>query len=466
MENEYTETTQTADDLTMMQQEADEQENVAIVDFKMVTFSLAGKDYAIDIMQVKEIAKTGRFTYVPNTLPFVLGVYNLRGEIIPIIDLRLFFNIDIPARDDNSVENMLIVSVGDQLFGVVVDQIDKVVGIQKSTIQPPHPLFGDINIKYIQGVVESQNRLYILLDIERIFNSRISAKDTENGIDNVYVNTSVREEMPAAAQAPAKGLAAKAEQAKAKEAPQKNIDQDFKFVVEELKNLKKFFVTDINEAWVKARFEQWAKERNETQIQNEKDAEDFLSSFWSPCNGQWWTKQYADEVYKLLPDNQAKQIVVWNPGCGKGYESFSLACLLKKRYPEAKIRIYAHEVDLLNVSNAPLITIPDSYANDWYAPFVTKKVSGEYTFTQEIKDIIMFEYHDCTNSNSLPMVDIVFARDLLSFLPVEAQNMVVGDFDEKLKGNGIIILGTGESLGKGSNWGEKTVGSLTYFNKQ
>ena len=157
MENEYTEVAQVNDNLNLDQEQAEDRENVAIVDFKMVTFSLAGKDYAIDIMQVKEIAKTGRFTYVPNALPFVLGVYNLRGEIIPIIDLRLFFNIEIPVRKDNAVENMLIVNVGDQLFGVVVDAIDKVVGIQKSTIQPPHPLFGDINIKYIQGVVESQN---------------------------------------------------------------------------------------------------------------------------------------------------------------------------------------------------------------------------------------------------------------------------------------------------------------------
>ena len=170
MENtDYTDLQQN-DNYDLMQDSMDDKDNVSVVDYKMVTFSLAGKDYAIDIMQVKEIAKTGRFTYVPNTLPFVLGVYNLRGEIIPIIDLRLFFNIDIPTRDDNSVENMLIVSVGDQLFGVVVDAIDKVVGIQKSKIQPPHPLFGDINIKYIYGVVECQDHLYILLDIERIFN--------------------------------------------------------------------------------------------------------------------------------------------------------------------------------------------------------------------------------------------------------------------------------------------------------
>lgn len=466
MENtDYTDLIQQNDNYDLMQDSMDEKDNVAVVDYKMVTFSLAGKDYAIDIMQVKEIAKTGRFTYVPNTLPFVLGVYNLRGEIIPIIDLRLFFNIDIPTRDDNSVENMLIVSVGDQLFGVVVDAIDKVVGIQKSKIQPPHPLFGDINIKYIYGVVECQDHLYILLDIERIFNSRISAKDKENGMDNVYVNSSVGDVMPQQIKAPA----AVQSQTKAEPAPKQNAtDQDYKFVVEELRNLKKFYVSDINEDWVKNRFNQWTSEKGagNTQLQNEKDAEDFLKPFWSGCNSTWWTKQYADEVFKLLPENNAKQIVVWNPGCGKGIESYSLACVLKMRYPNSKIRIYSQDIDLLNVSNAPLLSVPDTAANDWYSPYVTRKVSGEYTFNQDIKDIVMFEYHDCTNSNSLPMVDIVFARDVLSFLPVESQNMVVGDFDEKLKGNGIIILGSGESLGKGSNWGEKTVGSLTYYNKQ
>ena len=127
------------------EQLAEEKNKITVVDFKMVTFSLSGKDYAIDIMKVKEIAKAGRFTYVPNALPFVRGVYNLRGDIIPIIDLRLFFNSEVHEHDDDYLENLLIVSVGEQTFGIVVDEIDKVVGIQKSSIQPPHPLFGDIN---------------------------------------------------------------------------------------------------------------------------------------------------------------------------------------------------------------------------------------------------------------------------------------------------------------------------------
>src|SRR5574344_2685117 len=169
----------------------------SIVDFKMVTFSLSGKDYAIDIMYVKEIAKAGRFTYVPNTLPFVLGVYNLRGDIIPILDLRLFFNIEVPERTDNRLENMLILSVGEQTFGVVVDKIDKVVGVQKSKIQPPHPLFGDINIKYISGVVEANHRLYILLDIDRMFNSRIDEKNKESkAVKQVFTQSVMNDPLP------------------------------------------------------------------------------------------------------------------------------------------------------------------------------------------------------------------------------------------------------------------------------
>ncbi|MCL1955375.1 MAG: chemotaxis protein CheW [Brevinematales bacterium] len=69
----------------------EQKERVDNVDFKMVTFSLAGKDYGVDIMSVKEIAKADKFTFVPNTASYVRGVYNLRGDIIPIIDLRNFF---------------------------------------------------------------------------------------------------------------------------------------------------------------------------------------------------------------------------------------------------------------------------------------------------------------------------------------------------------------------------------------
>lgn len=462
----------------LAQQLEEKKENAALVDFKMVTFSLADKDYSIDIMHVKEIAKAGRFTFVPNTLPFVLGVYNLRGEIIPILDLRIFFNIEVPPRDENKLENMLILQVEDQKFGVVVDKIDKVIGVQKSSIQPPHPLFGDINIKYIDGVVESNNRLYVLLDITRIFSSKEVAEAPVPGV-NFEKPQRIVKQPPKAVPVPKAQAAAVAEGGMVKSpadiargitggdasAEEDASSVDIKFISESLLTYKNFTVSSVNSTWIKHRYSEWSKETKKNQLQTSDDADSFLKPFWSPFTNNWWSKEYADAVFKVLPDNAAKQIVVWNPGCGKGTETYSLACVLKKRYPDAKIRIFAQDIDLLNVSNAGLMSVPANLASDWYSPYLTKKANGEYTFSQEIKDSIMFEYHDCKHTNALPAVDIIFARDILSLLDEKAQESVVNDFIEKMKGNAVAIIGENEEMPDSFSFGENAVGTLVAYTK-
>ena len=462
----------------LAQQLEEKKENAALVDFKMVTFSLADKDYSIDIMHVKEIAKAGRFTFVPNTLPFVLGVYNLRGEIIPILDLRIFFNIEVPPRDENKLENMLILQVEDQKFGVVVDKIDKVIGVQKSSIQPPHPLFGDINIKYIDGVVESNNRLYVLLDITRIFSSKEVAEAPVPGV-NFEKPQRIVKQPPKAAPVPKAQAAAVAEGGMVKSpadiargitggdasTEEDASSVDIKFISESLLTYKNFTVSSVNSTWIKHRYSEWSKETKKNQLQTSDDADSFLKTFWSPFTNNWWSKEYADAVFKVLPDNAAKQIVVWNPGCGKGTETYSLACVLKKRYPDAKIRIFAQDIDLLNVSNAGLMSVPANLASDWYSPYLTKKANGEYTFSQDIKDSIMFEYHDCKHTNALPAVDIIFARDILSLLDEKAQESVVNDFIEKMKGNAVAIIGENEEMPDSFSFGENAVGTLVAYTK-
>lgn len=447
-------------------QQQDDREKIVVVDFRMVTFSLSGKDYAIDIMNVKEIVKADTFTYVPNTLPFVLGVYNLRGEIIPILDLRIFFNNDVPPRADNQMENMLILTVNDQMFGVVVDRIDKVTGVQKSTIQPPHPLFGDINIKYISGVVEANKRLYVLLDIDRIFNSRISTDENARKKMQQMTRAAVQTSRTTGVSAPSAAQVSK-QSAEKKSVPDAQFETNLKFVTESLANYKQFYVTSLNEQWVRRRFTEWTKTRgtSNTQLQNEKDAVEFLRPFWSRYTNAWWTKSFAEEIEKLLPDNMATNISVWNPGCGRGMETYSLACVLTKRYPRAKIKIYAQDIDLIAVSNAPLMSVPNDLAGDWFAPFVTLKTNGEYTFTQELKNSIMFEYHDCTHTNALPQCDIIFARDLLSLLAGDVQKAVTADFNEKLKSNGVLFLGENEVLLPESGFMERSVGQMTAYNK-
>ena len=456
---------------------ADEKEKmVANIDFKMVSFSLAGKDYAIDIMRVKEIAKAGRFTYVPNTSHFVLGVYNLRGDIIPIIDLRLFFNIPVPERSENKIENMIIISIEDQTFGVVVDAIDKVVGIQKSSIQPPHPLFGDINIKYIYGVVENSDRLYILLDIERIFGAK-SAADKENKEDEdssaplalVDPVTNKPKAVPVQNQPTAASPEVQnvSKQAVAPAAPVVKESSDYTFIVESLASQKKFYTSSINEAWVKQRYNEWKEKSGGTakQLQTVSDCDEFLQPFYSPCTGKFWTEQYSEAIYKLLPDNAAKQINVWNLGCGKGCETYSLACILRKRYSDSRIRIYAHDIDLISISNAPMLTVPDAAVTKWLKPYLSKNVSGANAFVQDIKDMILFEYHDCLNTGNMPSSDIIFCRDVLSFLPEKSQSAMFETFADQLKGNGLLILGENENFGVNGSWQEKKSGSVVVYTK-
>lgn len=505
------------------QETLDDRKVQETVDFKMVTFSISGKDYAIDIMYVKEIAKAGQFTYVPNTLPFVVGVYNLRGEIIPILDLRIFFNISDKKDEDSKLQNLLILNVNEQTFGVIVDNIDKVVGIQKSSIQPSHPLFADINIKYIAGVIENNKHLYILLDVERIFSkskdgegdskyekrrneipseeavSLQAAPDAE-GVEKAEVH-SVKKEEPLNSEKPearpenlenpessekicaekksvqSGGLSAEKSDfpsaenpARAEESGRKNDlpDENYKFVAEGLRQFGNFFVSPLNESWVKSRYEKWVQEKSgsSVQIQNAADAAEFLKPFWSSCTDSWWTDEYAENLFNLLPENTAKQIVVWNPGCGRGIETYCLACVLAKKYPESKIRLYAQDVDLLSVSNAPMLTVPEDSKPEWLSPFLVKTASGANSFNQQIKDSIMFEYHDCRNTNALPMVDLVFARDLVSFLDEDSQKLVLNDFSEKIKGNGSVVLGENEIISDSSEFLEHTEGTLTAFTKQ
>ncbi|CEM61371.1 chemotaxis protein CheW [Treponema phagedenis] len=424
-------------------------EQLAVIDFKMVTFSLAGKDYAIDIMQVKEIAKADNFTYVPNTSPFVIGVYNLRGDIIPIIDLRIFFNISVKKREKNSMESMVIITVEDQTFGVVVDHIDKVVGVSSHTIQPPHPIFGDINIKYIHGVVENAGRLYILLDVNRIFASKTKEEKVSAEFKGQEILPQTVPESNVASQQSEESL-------------------DIRFISDTLAAFGKFYASSINDDWLRQRYLEWRELRDsgDTQLQNEDDVKEFLSTFLSPHTKQFWSENYAKSVQEILPENSNKIINVWNVGCASGYETYSFAVLLKKKYPNSVVRIYANDSDLLAISNAPMLTIPEEKISSMYRPYVVKGVSGAYTFSSEIKDMILFEYHDCAHQNTVPDIDIILARDVLSFMSASLQSEMLQEFREKLKTTGVVILGQNEVMPRQQGWLRAEAGGLAIFSKE
>ncbi len=419
----------------------EQKERVDTIDFKMVTFSLGGKDYGVDIMNVKEIAKDDKFTYVPNAASYVRGVYNLRGDIIPIIDFRIFFNLPIKKHTETGEENMLILKIGDHVYGTIVDKIDKVVGISSETIQPPHPIFGDINIKYISGVAEKDGDLFIILDVIRIFTPKDESKSSHQSMPE---NEAVQLYPAAAAETPLPEAAEERKPALS--------DSDLDFVKESLFALKHFASSLVNDTWVRRHFLDWSVSRSgaNVQVKNEADAAEFLAPFYSPFTGIFWDDDYSQAVGDMLPNISSKIIQVWNPGCGKGYETFSFACTLKARFPNAQIKIWANDNDIMAISNAPNMIFDLDEIPGYCHSFVVKG-SGGYSFDQSIRDSIAFEYHDVLHSNVYPDLDIILARDIVSFFPQESQDWLLSEFSEKLKHDGILILGRNEEM-PGAEW--------------
>jgi purine-binding chemotaxis protein CheW len=384
-------------------------------------------------MNVKEIAKADKFTYVPNAASFVRGVYNLRGDIIPIIDLRQFFHLPMDTKTE-TMENMLILHINDQVYGTIVDKIDKVVGINKESIQPPHPIFGDINIKFISGVVEKQGELYIILDVIRIFT--VSDDDKKSSRSSVAESGEFFVPPPGSDSSQSKAAA----------------DTAIGFIQESLGALKRFMVSSVNDKWLHRRFSEWSIGRTgeSLQLRTASEASEFLDNFPSPCSTEFWSEAYANHIKKALPENASANVNVWNIGCGKGYETYSFACILKQKYPNARIKIWANDNDIMAVSQAPNMSYELDELPEYCRSYMAHGTSG-YSFNQTIKDSIVFEYHDVTNENTLPEMDIILVRDVISYLPVSEQTRIIADFSEKLKTRGVVIVGRNEEL-TGAIW--------------
>ncbi len=421
------------------------------IDFKMITFSLAGREYGIDIMRVKEISKIDRFTYVPNGSPFLRGVYNLRGEIIPIIDFRIMFHLPLKPIQPGKPEDVLILNAGDQVMGVIVDSIDKVIGVSSQRVKPAHPLFHDINVQYLSGIIEYDNSLYIVLDVDRILG--------------------VGEEPPAAAPAPdTAAVAAPEEEPAAFELPPEEEGPDsleLGFIRDTLSAFRDFVVSDLNVEWAKARLGEWRDLRSSqglgVQLTEPNEADDFLETFYSPYTGELWGAAYADEIEELLPDLPGGTLSAWNPGCGKGYESYSFAALLARRYRGKRIKVWANDNDLLGISMAPTLTFHEEAITPPLAPFVAKARSG-LGFKQELKDTILFEYHDILHPNPFPEVDLVLARDVLSFFNPAQQQILVDLFRSKLRVGGMLLIGSNERLPE-SGWKEIRKGAVRGYER-
>ena len=133
---------------------------------QLVTFSIDDEEFGVDILKVQEIIRTMEITKVPRAPEFVEGVINLRGKVIPIIDLRRRFGL--VSRDHDKHTRIIVIDISNMIVGFVVDSVSEVLRIPSSTVEPPPPVVAGLESEYISGVGKLEDRLLILLDLDRL----------------------------------------------------------------------------------------------------------------------------------------------------------------------------------------------------------------------------------------------------------------------------------------------------------
>ncbi|WP_412887583.1 chemotaxis protein CheW [Bacillus sp. 1P06AnD] len=147
---------------------------------KVIVFQLKEKEYALPVSQVKAIEKIEHITRVPNTVPYVKGVINLRGVVVPIIDLRIRFDIDEEPYTEQT--RIIIVSLDELEVGLIVDSANDVIDVAETDIEPQPEIVGAEETEFITGVIQMDKRLLILIDLMKVLNPEEAIQERGEGI--------------------------------------------------------------------------------------------------------------------------------------------------------------------------------------------------------------------------------------------------------------------------------------------
>ena len=137
---------------------------------QLVSFMIGQEEFGLEIQCIQEINRMVDITRVPNSPEYVTGVINLRGKVIPIIDLRKRFGF--PQKESDKNTRIIVVELGTMVVGFVVDAVREVIRIPKNITEPPPSIVAGIGSEFITAVAKLENRLLILLDIERILRDK------------------------------------------------------------------------------------------------------------------------------------------------------------------------------------------------------------------------------------------------------------------------------------------------------
>ncbi len=133
---------------------------------QLVSFKLDKIEYGIDILSVHEILRIPEITRLPNAPDYIKGVINLRGNVIPVVDIRMRFGM--PSAPVTELSRIIVVEIGEKLVGLMVDNVYQVIRLSRSRIDEPRELIEGISTEFINGIGRLQDRLIVILRLDNI----------------------------------------------------------------------------------------------------------------------------------------------------------------------------------------------------------------------------------------------------------------------------------------------------------
>lgn len=149
---------------------------------QLVGFRLGNEEYGIEITTIQEIILMGDVTRVPQVPHFIKGLINLRGSVIPIIDLRKRFGLPATERTDES--RVVVVNLSEKTMGLIVDAVTQVIRVNKDQVEPTPPTVSAAGKEHIAGLAKFDNRMLILLDIERLLDGAANERTETASVGN------------------------------------------------------------------------------------------------------------------------------------------------------------------------------------------------------------------------------------------------------------------------------------------
>lgn len=148
---------------------SDNQKSSGSKNFQLVSFTVGKEEYGVHIEEVQEIVRMPEITHLPQTQSFIKGVINLRGNIIPVIDMRERFKME--SSSYNEMTRVIVVRIGEKLVGMIVDTVSQVLDVNDDDIEEAPDIISGLSKEYIEGIGKILNSMIIVLKISKVLTS-------------------------------------------------------------------------------------------------------------------------------------------------------------------------------------------------------------------------------------------------------------------------------------------------------